>query len=64
MQEMLGGVLPVTETALSPYNLMTILATVIVVAFTATRLAPDDKEVEEIEEKSLSASVKSPKSSD
>ena len=64
MQEMLGGVLPVTETVLSPYNLLTILATVVVVAFTATRLAPDDKEVEEIEEKSLSVSGESPKSSD
>ena len=51
MQEMLGGVLPVTETILSPFNLMTILATVVVVAFTTSRLAPDNKEVEEIEEK-------------
>ena len=64
MQEVLGGVLPVTETILSPFNLMTILATVVVVAFTTSRLAPDNKDVEEIEEKSLSVSGEIPKSSD
>ena len=53
MQDMLGGVLPVTETILSPYNLMTIVATVLVVAFVATRLAPDAQHLEELDESSL-----------
>jgi len=49
MQDMLGGLLPVTETLLTPYNLLTIVATVATVAFVATRLAPVDDEIEEIE---------------
>ncbi|MEM7015726.1 MAG: TIGR00366 family protein [Pseudomonadota bacterium] len=49
MQAMMGGVLPVTETILSTANLLTILATVVTVAFVATRLAPNEDAVEEIE---------------
>ena len=56
MQEMMGGIVPVTETLLSPYNLMTIVATVAVVAFMATRLAPADSDIEEIDESSLPGS--------
>ncbi len=48
MQEMLGGLIPVTETILAPFNLLTILATVATVAFVATRLAPAEDQVEEI----------------
>ncbi len=49
MQEMLGGLLPVTETILAPFNLITIVATLAVVAFVATRLHPSEPaEVEPI----------------
>ena len=44
MQAMLGGVLPVTETILSPFNLLTIVATLGVVCFVATRLQPAEVE--------------------
>ena len=57
MQEMMGGIVPVTETLLSPYNLMTIVATVAVVAFMATRLAPADSDIEEIDESNLPGAV-------
>lgn len=53
MQEMLGGLLPVTETTLAPFNLITILATVATVAFMATRLAPKDDRIELIDETRL-----------
>ncbi len=57
MQEMLGGLLPVTETILAPFNLLTIVATLSVVAFVATRLHPkNDSEIAEIPEHHLEAS--------
>ena len=40
MQDMLGGLIPVTETILAPFNLLTIVATLAVVALVATRLQP------------------------
>ena len=40
MQEMLGGVIPVTQTVLAPFNLLTIAATLAVVVLVATRLTP------------------------
>ena len=44
MQTMIGGLLPVTETILAPFNLLTIVATVLTVAFVATRLQPNEVE--------------------
>ena len=44
MQQMIGGLLPVTETILSTSNLLTIVATVVTVAYVATRLQPQQKE--------------------
>lgn len=44
MQAMIGGVLPVTETILSTGNLLTIVATLGVVCFVATRLEPAEVE--------------------
>lgn len=43
MEAMLGGLIPVTETILAPFNLLGIVATVGLVAFVATRLEPDRK---------------------
>ncbi len=44
MQAMIGGLIPVTETILSTGNLLTVLATVLTVAFVATRLHPEVRE--------------------
>ena len=44
MQDMLGGLLPVTETILAPFNLLTIVATLTVVAMVAMRLHPSQTE--------------------
>ena len=51
MQTMIGGLLPVTETILAPFNLLTIVATVLTVAFVATRLQPN--EVEPVSDETL-----------
>ena len=53
MQEMLGGLLPVTQTTLAPFNLLTIVVTVATIAFFATRLAPADDKIELIDESRL-----------
>lgn len=44
MMDMLGGVIPVTQTILAPFNLLTIVATLAVVAFVASRLQPATSE--------------------
>jgi len=49
MQAMLGGLLPVTETILSTFNLVTIVATLATVAFVASRLGPVASDIEEID---------------
>ena len=59
MQEMIGGLIPVTDTLLNPYNLMTIVATVAVVAYMATRLAPQAADIEEIDDSKLAGSTDS-----
>ncbi|MGK0222549.1 MAG: short-chain fatty acids transporter [Limisphaerales bacterium] len=46
MQQQIGSLIPVTDTILAPFNLLTILATVITVSFFATRLEP--KKIEPI----------------
>ena len=43
MEAMLGGLIPVTETILAPFNLAGIVATVAIVAFVATRLEPEER---------------------
>ena len=48
MEAMLGGTLPVTETLLSNFNLVTMAATVAAVAFCASRLGPDEEHTETI----------------
>ncbi len=48
MQAQIGALIPITETTLSRFNLLTILATVVTVAFFATRLEP--RKVEPITE--------------
>jgi short-chain fatty acids transporter len=50
MQEQLGGLLPVTQTILSTFNLVTIVLTLATVALVASLLAPADAELEEIDE--------------
>lgn len=55
MEEMIGRLIPVTETILAPFNLLTIVATLSAVAFFATRLHPKagGVPVEEIEDQPL-----------
>lgn len=53
-EAMLGGVLPVTETLLAPFNLVILLVTVAVVALFATRLGPRDEDVELIDPSEIS----------
>ena len=43
MEGMIGGLIPVTDTVLAPFNLLAIVATLAVVAFVATRLEPERK---------------------
>ena len=43
-ESMMGGVVPITETMLAPFNLLAIAATLGLVAFFATRLEPEQKE--------------------
>ncbi|MEC7368554.1 MAG: TIGR00366 family protein [Pseudomonadota bacterium] len=50
MQEQLGGLLPVTQTTLATFNLVTIVLTLACVALVASLLAPADAELEEIDE--------------
>ncbi len=50
MQEQLGGLLPVTQTTLATFNLVTIVLTLATVALVASLLAPADAELEEIDE--------------
>jgi len=48
MQEMLGGLLPVSRTTLAPFNLVAIVATLASVALAATFLGPRDRDSEPI----------------
>lgn len=50
MQEQLGGLLPVTQTILASFNLVTIVVTLATVALVASLLAPADAELEEIDD--------------
>jgi len=50
MQEQLGGLLPVTQTTLATFNLVTIVLTLACVALVASLLAPADAELEEIDD--------------
>ena len=56
MQDMLGGLVPVTETLLAPFNLLTICATLAVVASVAAILHPkQEAEIQPIEDESNGA---------
>jgi len=48
MQEMLGGLLPVTQTTFATFNLVTIVATLASISIAATFLDPGDENREEI----------------
>jgi len=48
MQEMLGGLLPVTQTTLATFNLVTIVATLAAIALAASLLGPGEEDLEEI----------------
>ena len=48
MEEMLGGLLPVSRTTLAPFNLVAIVATLASVALAATFLGPRDRDSEPI----------------
>jgi short-chain fatty acids transporter len=58
MEDMIGGLIPVTDTILAPFNLLTIVATLSAVAFVASRLHPKEG-VEEIDDQ-LTNSSQSP----
>jgi len=55
MQEQLGGLLPVTQTTLATFNLVTIVLTLACIALVASLLAPAEAELEEIDEPERSA---------
>ena len=50
MQEQLGGLLPVTQTTLATFNLVTIVLTLACIALVASFLGPAEDELEEIDE--------------
>ncbi|MBT3428087.1 MAG: TIGR00366 family protein [Gammaproteobacteria bacterium] len=50
MQEQLGGLLPVTQTTLATFNLVTIVVTLACIALVASFLGPAEDELEEIDE--------------
>ena len=50
MQEMLGGLVPVSRTTLAPFNLLAIVATLTCVALAAAFLGPQDRDSEPIAE--------------
>ena len=59
-EAMLGGVLPVTETLLAPFNLVTLVVTVAAVALFAARLAPRDEDAETIDPGQMATADEAP----
>ena len=59
MEVLLGGLLPVTETILSTFNLVTIVLTLATVTIVAMQLGPSSAEIEEIQEPETDQSASS-----
>lgn len=59
MESLLGGLLPVTETILSTFNLVTIVLTLATVTIVAMQLGPSSAEIEEIQEPETDQSASS-----